>query len=103
MPDSPFCFAHDPGLRSKRQDAYAAGGRGKSQAARLTRLMPASLKPVLEKLIDGVGEVHTGTLDPRHASAMASLASAIGRLYEVARLEERLEALERGGVYGDAG
>ncbi len=51
----------------------------------------------------GVDEVYDGSLEPRQASAMASLAGAIGRIYEVASLEERLEALERSGDYGHAG
>lgn len=94
LPARRFCFAHDGALRDKRQAAYAAGGRGKGTAARLNKLMPATLRPVLNKLMLAVDEVHDGTLDPRQASAMASLAGAIGRLYEVAELEQRLERLE---------
>ncbi len=93
---SGFCFAHDPDLQQTRRDAYATGGRNKATPTRLGKLMPASLKPVLQKLMDGLDEVHEGTLDPRQASAMASLAGAIGRLYEVAELEERLLRLEAG-------
>jgi len=89
-----YCFAHSPSTAAKRRAAYATGGRNKSTPTRLGKLMPASLKPVLQKLMDGLDEVHDGTLDPRQASAMASLASAIGRLYEVAELEQRLERLE---------
>ncbi len=90
-----FCFAHSPNTASKREEARREGGRNKRRGTRLGKLMPSSLKPVLEKLMDGIDEVHLGTLDPRQASAMASLASAIGRLYEVAELEQRLEALEK--------
>ncbi len=91
---SGFCFAHDPELQQARRDGHTRGGQNKSTPTRLGKLMPASLKPVLQKLMDGLDEVHDGTLDPRQASAMASLASAIGRLYEVAELEQRLERLE---------
>ncbi len=92
---SGFCFAHDPGLQDARRAGQARGGENKRTEARLTRLVPATLKPVLQKLMAGVDEVYDGTLEPRQASAMASLAGAIARLYEVASLEERLEALER--------
>src|SRR5581483_11343713 len=91
---SGFCFAHDPALAERRAEARAAGGKGKSTAQRLTKLVPASLKPVLCKLMDALDEVHDGTLEPRQASAMASLAGAITRLYETASLEERIQTLE---------
>ncbi len=91
-----FCFAHDPALRSKRRAAYATGGRNKATTARVTKLVPSTLKPVLEQLMSALEEVHAGDLDPRQAGAMASLASAIGRLYETAQLEERLQKLEEG-------
>ena len=47
---------------------------------------------------DALGEVHRGELDPRAASAMASLAGALVRAMTAGELEERLRALEdRGG------
>jgi len=89
-----YCFAHSPATAAKRRAAYASGGRNKSTPLRLAKLVPATLRPVLDSLLRAVDEVHAGTLDPRQASAMASLASAAGRLYETASLEERLMALE---------
>jgi len=103
LPGRRFCWAYDDELSGKRQEAREKGGRNRSTEARLNKVMPASLKSILGLLMTGVSEVHEGTLDSRQASAMASLASAIGRLYEVAQLEERLEILERGGGYGNAG
>lgn len=102
LPGRRFCWAHDNELSGKRQEAREKGGRNRRTEARLTKLMPASLKPVLEKLMTGLDEVYNGTLEPRQASAMASLAGAIGRLYEVAEIEQRLEALEKSGRYNDA-
>ncbi len=49
---------------------------------------------MLTRLLDALAEVHEGQLDARQATAMASLANAIGRLYEVAELEQRLAVLE---------
>jgi len=91
---SGYCFAHDPDLQQSRQDGQARGGQNKSTVARVTKLMPTSLKPVLTKLMSALDEVHDGSLDPRQGSTMASIASSIGRLYEVAELEQRLERLE---------
>jgi len=96
-----YCFAHSQTTASKRHTARATGGRNKGTGARLSKVMPASLKPILEMLMTSVSEVHAGDLDPRQASGMASLASAIGRLYETAEIEQRLEALEKSGRYGD--
>jgi hypothetical protein len=49
---------------------------------------------MLGSLFDALNEVHAGELDPRQASAMASLAGAITKAYGVGVLEERLTALE---------
>jgi hypothetical protein len=102
LPDRHYCWAHDDDLSGKRQQARKTGGHNKATEKRLNKALPPSLKPILELLMSSVAEVHAGTLDPRQASGMASLASAIGRLYETAALEERLEALEKNGRFGDA-
>jgi hypothetical protein len=49
---------------------------------------------MIGNLLDALDEVHAGTLDPKQASAMASLAGAITRAYGVGVLEERVRALE---------
>ena len=49
-------------------------------------------------LEDALGEVHRGELDPRAASAMASLAGALVRAMTAGELEERLRALEGRGA-----
>jgi hypothetical protein len=49
---------------------------------------------MIGSLLDALDEVHAGDLDPRQASAMASLAGAITKAYGVGVLEERLTALE---------
>ncbi len=90
-----FCFSHSPTAAERRRAGNALGGRNKATPKRLARLIPSSLRPTLETLFAALDEVHSGELDPRQASAMASLASAIGRLYETASLEQRLEAIEK--------
>jgi hypothetical protein len=92
--DSRFCFAHSPELAAKRAEANRRGGRNKSRANRLQRLVPASLKPTIAALFTALEEVHAGDLDPKQARAMAALAGAIARLYSVGVLEERIAALE---------
>jgi hypothetical protein len=91
---SRFCFAHDPDLAAKRAEAHSRGGRNRATSRRLDRLVPASLKPALALMFATLEETHRGELDPRTASAMAAVAGAIVRLYQVGTLEERLAALE---------
>ena len=89
-----YCFAHDPSLAEKRAAARLAGGKGKASTTRAHKRLPADLRSVLGRLLGALDEVHTGTLDPRQATAMSSLAGSIARLYELAESEARLETLE---------
>jgi len=49
---------------------------------------------MIGRLLEALDEVHAGTLDPKQASAMASLAGTIVRAYSVGVLEDRVAALE---------
>ena len=89
-----YCFAHDPAQAARRDQARRRGGRGRATRARLDRLVPATLRPMIGDLLDALGEVHAGDLDPKQATAMAALAGAIVRAYGVGVLEERVQALE---------
>jgi len=90
---SGYCFAHDPASAEHR----AKGGRNRSNAARSLRMLPERLRPIADKLAAALDEVHQGTLDPRQASAMASLAGALVRVVQAGELEERVRALETAG------
>ena len=90
---SGYCIGHDPGALEARRK----GGHGKSRAERAAKLLPARLQPMVSLLEDALGEVHRGELDPRAASAMASLAGALVRAMTAGELEERLRALEAHG------
>ena len=91
---SGYCIGHDPGAL----DARRKGGHAASRAERAGKLLPARLQPMVSLLEDALGEGHRGALDPRAASAMASLAGALVRAMTAGELEERLRALEdRGG------
>ena len=91
---SGYCIGHDPGALEARRK----GGRAKSRAERAGKLLPARLQPMVSLLEDALGEVHRGELDPRAASAMASLAGALVRAMTAGELEERLRALEDRGA-----
>jgi hypothetical protein len=94
MGNGDFCYAHDATRATERDQARRKGGTNSATRARLDRLVPATLRPMIGSLLEALDEVHAGTLDPRQASAMASLAGAITKAYGVGVLEERLTALE---------
>ncbi len=89
-----YCFAHDPAKTAQRDQARRKGGQGRATRARLDRLVPATLRPMIGDLLEALAEVHAGELDPKRAAAMAALAGAITRAYSVGVLEERVQALE---------
>jgi len=91
---SGFCPRHDPARRDEAHAASVAGGRGRSRIARVEKLVPSVLRPVMNTLLDALGEVHRGELDPRTATAMAALSSALVRVFSSGALEERLSELE---------
>jgi hypothetical protein len=89
-----LCYAHDPTRAAERDQARRKGGTNSATRARLDGLLPATLRPMIGNLLDALDEVHAGTLDPKQATAMASLAGAVTRAYGVGVLEERVQALE---------
>ena len=89
-----FCFSHSPDLAEKAKKARIAGGRNKAKAIRLRKLVPPRLLPVFDKLENALDEVHRGNLEPRIATAMASLAAAMVRVLTAGELEERVRILE---------
>ena len=95
-----YCWAHSPANAEARRAAQAKGGRNRSAGARLDRLVPATLKPVLATLLDALDDVRgedgqPPALSPAQAQAMAALARAAVAVYQVAELEPRLAALEQ--------
>jgi len=81
-PSSNYCFAHDPSLAAKRKTARVKGGKNSSRVARLEKLMPSRLQPVFARLERALQEVHDGSLEPRRATAMASLAGAMVKVLQ---------------------
>ncbi len=91
---SRWCFAHDLERAQERTEARARGGQNRSNAARLGNLCPPRLVATYDLLEQALREVHEGSLDPKQASAMASLAGAMTRVLTTGELEQRLRDLE---------
>jgi len=94
MGDGDYCFAHDPARADQRDRARRKGGANSATRHRLDRLVPATLRTMIADLLDAMGDVRAGTLDPRQASALAALGGVVTRAYSVGVLESRIEALE---------
>ena len=85
--DSGYCFAHDPATKEEREAARVKGGQKSSRAARLEKLLPSRLRPTFDRLEAAMKEVHEGHLDPRQATAMASLAGAMVKVIRAGEQE----------------
>ena len=85
--ESGYCFAHDPATKDKREAARVKGGENSSHAARLEKLLPSRLRPTFDRLEAAMKEVHEGHLDPRQATAMASLAGAMVKVIKAGEEE----------------
>ena len=105
---SGYCAMHDPERQGEVAAARTRGGKQKATTARLDRLVPTTLKPVLATLLEALDEVRgegdtPPRLSPPQANAMASLAGAIVKVYQAGTLEERLQALEQAHADGRSG
>ena len=91
---SGMCMAHDPALAEKRQEARRRGGQASARTARLGKLVPPRLMAVYDTLELALTQVYRGEIDPRVATAMASLAGAMVRVLTSGELEQRVRTLE---------
>lgn len=89
-----FCWAHSPAKREARRAARARGGANRSTAARAEKLVPSHMRPVLGAVLAAIRDVRAGTLTPGQGAAIASLAGAAVRVYQIGVLEERIARLE---------
>jgi hypothetical protein len=90
-----WCFAHQPGQEADRAEARQRGGRNSSNLARVSKLIPARLGGVYDRLERAMGEVHEGTLEPPRANALANLARAAAAVLSAGELEDRVRELEQ--------
>ncbi len=94
LPDSLFCFAHCPSRKAERDEARSRGGRNRASVVRLRGTIPPRLIPIFDRLERALEETHEGTLDPKRAQAIASLARAMTTVLTSGELEQRIRDLE---------
>jgi hypothetical protein len=88
---SGFCIGHHPNADAN----HRKGGHATRKSEQALRLLPARLRPVADLLEQALGEVYRGELEPKVASAMASLAAALCRIVQAGEVEERLRSIEQ--------
>lgn len=90
LPGSAYCVGHDPRAGEWRR----AGGRARSNANRAGNLLPRRLLPLVAALEQAFQEVRAGERTERNGAALATMALAIGKLFEMSAIEERTRVLE---------
>src|SRR5258708_3197576 len=70
------------------------GGKATSHRERSAKLLPSRLRPIVDGLEAAFYAVQRGQLEPRAGAALASIASAIVRVFQAGELGERVRALE---------
>jgi hypothetical protein len=105
LPESAYCFVHDPAAADRRREASKKGGHARSNAARAAKAMPPALTSddLLVTLSEAIRKVERGELAPGPANAISSLARAMNSIRETTEIERRLEELEgRAGIVRSA-
>src|SRR6478609_1476122 len=75
--DRPYCLKHDPELANQRTEWERAGGKGKSNARRAAKRLPADLQDTLQALYRTLAALESGAMEPARATAVASVSRAI--------------------------
>lgn len=94
LPDSRFCFSHDPERAEQRLAAREKGGRNRSNLQRAKASAPARLLPVYDALEAALEDVLAGSLPPARATAAATIGRALVSLLQAGELEEKVRRLE---------
>ena len=90
---SRFCTAHDEAYREARSEQSAKGRRHKPNCERAARNLPDDLRGVGERLLYAMQDLIDGKLDPKTATALASLANAHQGVFEIGTLSAKLDAI----------
>ena len=85
-----LCIGHQPGAAA----AHVKGGKATSSANRALKLLPSRLQPIVDTLEKVFYEVYEGNRSLKSATAMATVALAIGKLVLAGELEMRVRAIE---------
>jgi hypothetical protein len=97
LPESDYCFFHDPSRTTERRDAQAQGGRQnhmKTLNATVPDVKVEDCGYVVALISETINHVRKGMIDPRVANAVGYLANVLIKALEQDELETRIERLE---------
>jgi hypothetical protein len=97
LPESEFCFFHDPTKADERRAAQSRGGsqnKLKTLADTLPDVKIADCEDVVEILSETINQVRKGQIDPRVANAVGYLATVLIKAAEQGDLERRISEVE---------
>jgi hypothetical protein len=101
LPESQYCWTHDPAAADRRREASRKGGKARANSERVKKLLPAAMAPeeIGGRLSQVYVDVIEGRVSPKIGTCAATIARALLEVREVGELERRLEELEaRAGV-----
>ncbi len=104
LPDSSWCWVHDPAAADRPREASKKGGKARSAKARAMKQLPETLTPSelsawLSLLFK---RVMAGQTEPRVGTAAATIAKTLLEVHTTTELERRLEELEQRAGLADS-
>ena len=98
MSESEFCYLHNPDISDEeKREAQINGGANRA----LTLKKPLPVLPIVKPedavllIADTINRVRAGTLDIRTANCLGFLSDKLLKAFEMSRLNDRLEVIER--------
>jgi len=98
MAGSKFCYAHNPEVSLEdKKVAQAKGGKGGliTVSEPLPPIVIKDPNGVVDLITDTIDRVRAGTLDVKTANCIGVLSGHLIKAYEVAKLNDRVEIIER--------
>jgi hypothetical protein len=97
LPESDFCFFHDPSKAEKRKEAQAEGGRQNRMKTLEDSTPDVKVEDsgdAIALISETINQVRKGRIDPRIANSVGYLANILIRAVDQDKLETRIEKLE---------
>ena len=98
MSDSNFCYLHNPDIsEAEKKEIQSKGGQA-NKIKVLKPLLPITIKQgddVILLLEDTINKVRAGEIDLRVANSIGYLSGHLLKAIEIAKLEDRVEIIER--------
>lgn len=89
-----WCIWHSPDLQAQRAEWNRKGGKGRSTASRVRKMVPETLLDVEAMLRRTMAAVEAGEMEPAVLNALSNGARAFAALYEAGILLSRVDRLE---------